>query len=1066
MNILSVSLLLPIAFCQFFEEELFFYQASRGLWHANRGDTIVTVTNPDDFGVQHGYAIAKFNCSLYDITLLNYTFIRNPDIHMKGLNLKSESTSYNDCPLFGKKVVVAVYRVQHRNNQEGCVSVETVERYFQYLDSHLRLISANRIRFDMDNSVISNVCCPCSEEECYGPNQYQVFMNKVMEGCKPLDSRLNMAPMTRLFFNDDFGGFAGLASLGQIESFTNNGNYWAINNVNNDPDEMWKWEYNLSVLVHEFGHTMGMGHAAYTEANPTYFLQDYTKPDNYGDGGNVMGSGNYWDTVISPSHYYYRLSKAKVEPFWYSTAEDVDRRTIRLFAWDHPYSRPFLGVEEPRYDDNEVIDGVSYRDNVMTLEIPYNREDMCSTISEDVRYGSFYLEYRNKKGGQQGAAHRGVRLIQGRVEKDNFDQTRSLILSAGVDGLFSWADSSIPVGVWWVPRDADLGTIGIRIRKIHTVTDWMDEALLDDPVQPLENIPYVELEYSYAPNVKYIPPNQPSPLPSFVFSPNVFGCEMNSNITGWECSVIGVNRFWAYMKPFAHRGHPRVFSLDTSSLISTASSSVVSLPSRARSGWTHFYGDTTRGRCTVKISAVDSSGSAEPWLRVQLYRKKQSEPESAYKLYHSGDAVYVRSINVEEQDEVYILDLFGHEERISVAAGTQSFMHVLPERVLPGLYEGYIMKRRGGVPVFAARFSQMVSEMKSNRLAVQILDSNQVEVSSAAIPSSRFSFPSMLFSRSLKQSERLAVMFQDWTFGDYLLVDFSGKLPRSLLFYLETDNGDIVFDLKRFSGVSDLTLKLTYRQVIAAGSVAGHIHYVWFNKGVTLLSIRPVLASNVANIQTTFNGKEEVVDDGDYRLKGTIAGFQGFEDVSYTGSLNGWRYTVSTTDANGQVVRFADQGVNISASMVVFIVVLVILFIVLVFVVRVSMKRKRKNLSSANVSSGAPPSKKSTQGASAPKRLAPTPVKKTTPPAPPVKKTTPPAPPVKNTSNPPKRSPPDLPSKTTPPDPPKRSSPPIPPPKKYGPPILPPKPAPQLPPKPAPKRSVPPPIPNKNLKPK
>ena len=246
----------------------------------------------------------------------------------------------------------------------------------------------------------------------------------------------------------------------------------------------------------------------------------------------------------------------------------------------------------------------------------------------------------------------------------------------------------------------------------------------------------------------------------------------------------------------------------------------------------------------------------------------------------------------------------------------------------------------------------------------------------------------------------------------------------------------------------------TYRQVIAAGSVAGHIHYVWFNKGVTLLSIRPVLASNVANIQTTFNGKEEVVDDGDYRLKGTIAGFQGFEDVSYTGSLNGWRYTVSTTDANGQVVRFADQGVNISASMVVFIVVLVILFIVLVFVVRVSMKRKRKNLSSANVSSGAPPSKKSTQGASAPKRPAPTPVK-----------TTPPAPPVKNTSNPPKRSPPDPPSKNTP-NPPKRSSPPIPPPKKYGPPILPPKPVPQLPPKPAPKRSVPPPIPNKNLKPK
>ena len=209
----------------------------------------------------------------------------------------------------------------------------------------------------------------------------------------------------------------------------------------------------------------------------------------------------------------------------------------------------------------------------------------------------------------------------------------------------------------------DLGTIGIRISKINSVTDWMDEALLDDPVQPLENIPYMELQYSYAPNVKYIPPNQPAPLPSYAFSPNIFGCVMNSNVTGWECSVMGERHFWAYMKPFAHRGHPRVFNFDTSSFLSSAASSVVSLPGRQRNEWTHFFGDTTRGRCTVRITQVQSPGTASAWLNGQLFRKKSGEPDSAFKVYHTGDAVLARQLNVEEQDEVFLINLYKQAER-------------------------------------------------------------------------------------------------------------------------------------------------------------------------------------------------------------------------------------------------------------------------------------------------------------------------------------------------------------------------------------------------------------------
>ena len=919
---------------------------------------------------------------MYNLTLVDYNFIWSPDVNVKALNLRSEKTSYNDCPLFGKKVVVTVYRVQHRNNQEGCVSEATIRRYFQYMDSHLRLISGNRIRFDMENSVISNVCCPCSEEECYGPDDYHNFMNRVMDACKPLDPRLDKSSMTRMFFNDAFGGFAGLASVGWIPSFTNNGNYWAICNVNNDPDEMWKWEYNLSVLVHEFGHTMGMNHASYPEEKPTYFLRDYLNPNNYGDGGSIMGGGNYWDTVVSPSQFFYRYSVSKVEPFWYRTAEDVDRKTVRLFAWDHPYSRPFLGIEEPRFKDEDLISGIPYKDNMMTLEVPYNRADMCSTISENVNYGSFYLEYRNKKGNQKGAANRGVRLIQGRVDKSGYDSALSLLLSAGVDGLFSWGDSVIPVGVWWHPKEADLGTIGIHITKINSVTDWMDEALLDDPVQPLENIPYMELEYSYAPNVKYIPPNQPAPLPSFAFSPNIFGCVMNSNVTGWECSVMGERRFWAYMKPSAHRGHPRVFSFDTSSFISSASSSVVSLPGRQRNEWTHFFGDTTRGRCTVRITQVESPGTATAWLNAQLYRKKTGDPASAYQLYHTGDAVLARQLNVGEGEEVFLMDLYGTEEKLAVDVGTESLVAPLSSKALPGLYEGFVVKKKAGEIVYAARFSQLVGEMKSNRLAIRIIDDEQVEVSSAGIPSSRFSFPTMIQPRSLGKWEKLPVMFQDWTFGDYLFIDFSGKTPRSLILYLETDNGEISFDLKRFSGVADLTLKLTYRQLIAAGAVSSKIDYLWFNKAVTVLSVRPVLASNVGNIQGNANANEQELDAGAFRVKGVIGGFQGFVDCSYTGTLNGWKYSVSTAEPSGQSVRFVHSGINFSASSVIVIVVIVIVLILLLFVVCSLRKRDRVDLPSSSSSSFQAPPRRQPQPKpqnSQPRQLQ----RRTTPPPPP-----------------------------------------------------------------------------------
>lgn len=898
--------LVTVATCQWTERKLFFYQASNHAWHVNEGDDVLVVSNSASFPLQHGFALANYSRVDFTAILSSYSFLSSTDTVAMKTHALSEDSSYNDCPLFGKKVMVTVYRVQHRQNKEGCVSVETVQRYFKYLDSHLRLQSGNRIRFDMDASIISNVCCPCSEEECYGPDQYQNFMSVVMKNCRALDPRLNNSPMTRIFLNDGFGGFAGLASLGYIDAFTNYGNYWAINNVNNDPDAFWKWEYNLSVLVHEFGHTMGFGHAAYTEGSPTSFITDFSKPDNYGDGGSVMGSGNSWDTIPGPSHYYYRLSKKKVEPFYFKTLSEATTTRIRLFAWDHAYSRPFLGIEQSRFKESDVIDGIPAGENALTVEVPFNRGNMCSTISEDVSYGSFFIEYRSRYGNQMGAGNHGVRLIQGRVEKRGIDESRSLILPAGVDGLFTWGDNTIPAGVLWTPNTADLGTIGIRVTRVHTVSERITEEQLDDPVQPLEKQSYVELEVTYQPGVKRIPPLHPSPLPSYQFSPNV-ACAMKEDVSGYVCSVVGVPRFWFYMNAFAHRGHPRVFKSD-GSWIDSASASVVSVPGRERNSWVHFFGDYTRGKCTVDVEVAASNGRAISWTNTKLYRKRVGEGDDSFALVGEGSVVVVGNLEYAAGDEVVLMDLCGSSEEVSVSANSDGFAMVLPEKKLPGWYEGLVVEKREGRIVTSLQVTQLVASLNEDRVAVQLIDSNYVSVHSAGIPSTKTSFPSMLYEQRLPANQRFPLMFQDWTFGDSLLFDFEGTFPSNCVMFMETDNGEVQLSLRRLGREKSISLKLPYSQLIALGSVDGQIHFVWFSQRVTLLSVRAVLASKVGKGIETQSSGVDYYNLGEYRYKGEIGGFSQFEAKQYRAKYKGRWYDVNTESVEGVVVKVRDEG--------------------------------------------------------------------------------------------------------------------------------------------------------------
>ena len=149
-------------------------------------------------------------------------------------------------------------------------------------------------------------------------------------------------------------------------------------------------------------------------------------------------------------------------------------------------------------------------------------------------------------------------------------------------------------------------------------------------------------------------------------------------------------------------------------------------------------------------------------------------------------------------------------------------------------------------------------------------------------------------------------MLADWTFDDYLLIDFEGSLPRSLLLMLDTDMGVFTVNLQRLATLEDITFKLTYRQVINLGSVDGMIHQIAFNKAVTLLSVRVVTATNTGTIVPTQSEGTDHFNVGEYRYRGVRAGFQGFEAWEYKAEFDGKSYKVNADLGDQYVIKMKD----------------------------------------------------------------------------------------------------------------------------------------------------------------
>lgn len=122
-------------------------------------------------------------------------------------------------------------------------------------------------------------------------------------------------------------------------------------------------------------------------------------------------------------------------------------------------------------------------------------------------------------------------------------------------------------------------------------------------------------------------------------SPNLYHCVTDEVNRAFTCELVGVNHFWVYLKPYAHRGHPRVFSLDGSTYLDSAAAAVVSFPSRDRSSFQFRYGDYTRHQWIVTVTRANSPGAGHNWLNARLFKRDISESDDQFELVGSGSVL-------------------------------------------------------------------------------------------------------------------------------------------------------------------------------------------------------------------------------------------------------------------------------------------------------------------------------------------------------------------------------------------------------------------------------------------
>lgn len=810
---------------------------------------IKIITNPEDFKFQLGPATITFETSPEQfsskVKVLDYKQIieKKPEPKLRlGLQVPL---------MFDRKFRAAMIR--HNLTDGPCFTMEAAKNHLHYLNLMLKLLSGYRSIYDEDESFITPGCVFCNSS-CY--KDYGSAYRCGWENAVKLFPDIDKRPYsTQIHFFSWYFQWSGLAAHSSEWAWLNYGNYWALIQMMSGQGPFGVY----GTTAHEVGHNMGYNHA---NKPGSRFVKNYHSPDGYGDSGSYMGYGDHWYNIPNPAHWINVNNGRQLFPPWVRRCEDGVIK-YRLFAWDYPYTRVFLGDEKRiTYRDNDIIDGIKFKYNTAGLIIEYGNSTFNTQLTP-LLHGSICMSYHWFEDGYESYMKKGVKFTigdysTGREDLGSFAQ----YLNAEVDDNQGYHASEIPLNYVKVP-ELDIGTMKFRITKFHAIKAVdPDASLLEEfpkHVVKMEDIPYVEVEVTHLPNVPIVKPTRSAPVPDMLFSPSLIDCKYKNN--QYECNYYNDFNYWTYVKqgPSRNNSLPRLYTSKAGDDTKfNGRLGMVSLPGISIGSHSIVTGtmDTEIVRKTSfefkQMAQSDSSITVDYYPLCAL--KKMNNQTTIYEPYvfpgleyERYDVAILNNFNLTKYERVTLRDLYFNDFDINMINANTTNTGILLfrpfaiqqfSRLFLSLENplGYIRNQH----VITRLFSQT-----SKRIAIE--NYNALDETYTVIPASLSKRKtSNSFAGPIKMVSNLWYYypFTDVDVRDYLFVDFEGSVPSDLKIVIETEIGLFEKELGYLSRFNDISVAISIHEISVKTGGWGEIYRFRFNREITLLSLRLSLLPN------------------------------------------------------------------------------------------------------------------------------------------------------------------------------------------------------------------------------
>lgn len=813
---------------------------------------LYSILNPKDFNLIKGKAIISYTFGIkkYSLHLIKYSYLQEKIS-------KDADNKYS--PAWNTKMVFGVFRVAFRSGASTCVSQEQAKFGLTYVDLVWRLLSGNRATVDFDSTYYSSKCVKGN----YTFDAQTVINEAYLDG-RNIDSKAGNQFTSRVYLCDDWDSgenFEGRAMLGEIQYFAQKVNMYAL--VKWNPIPTAKNDRKLLNLIHEISHNAGLGHANYIDPDQfNGFLSKYLYEDGYMDESNTMGLASAWYCIPGIHAYNLIITQLHPEPHYIQKLTGKSKETWRIFAWDYPYSRYFLGRDTANYKESDLIGGLRFDHNVFSVEVPYDKKGIYSKMDDGLLInGSLMIEYKWFPAGQRDWGNRGIRFTYGNVRKTDYNLNSdlyrtSMFVDIHWDNIYPSAQ--LPLGVTLYPLQ-DIGSLTYRITKSHIIDPSIsitEEMIYKDIPTKIDylDIPWVELEIDYNPNnPAKLPSDITPPLPTMKYSSNIGNCKNSGfNI---ECERINIDYFWTYMQNNGDRDvdTPRMYNQYSSPIRNMRFGSFSMLGGNYRTQYYYLvngnYHRSSRRSFIKILSSFDNPTFPFYYCqKCQIFQNnnnlRDNEP------YLEGNILLSNSIPLPTNGKIIVTDLYYTQMEIKQNEDG-SVEQIIPDLKLQGFTVCFFMLKESDEIKYSTYYPFYIyhTDNTEKRIAYEFVVGKEDEfhIKPAVIPSNCHTQPGLFAAQRIKKNEMFIFPILYMGFKDYFFIDFEGSIANNLVITIETDNGNITKKLDKLNGIKDLSISITFIEIINLSFGYGQVYSFQFSDDINLLNIRPIYHSKNSN---------------------------------------------------------------------------------------------------------------------------------------------------------------------------------------------------------------------------